>query len=75
MAKWESQFNQLMSSHREEDTLDYGDSMQRSWEDGMGLYDSQRNERPVGFTEDGLPLLGPYEFGVLIAHTQESSRS
>ncbi|KAF9812546.1 hypothetical protein IEO21_06136 [Rhodonia placenta] len=75
VAKWESQFNQLMSSHREEDTLDYGDSMQRSWEDGMGLYDSQRNERPVGFTEDGLPLLGPYEFEKENRHMDPSTSS
>ncbi|OSX66228.1 hypothetical protein POSPLADRAFT_1177652 [Postia placenta MAD-698-R-SB12] len=75
VAKWESQFNQLMSSHREEDILDYGGSMQRSWEDGMGLYDSQRNERQVGFTEDGLPLLGPYEFEKENRHMDPSTSS
>ncbi|KAH9895098.1 peroxisome targeting signal receptor [Cubamyces lactineus] len=61
MAKWEAQFNQMMNSQREELDFDYGGMMQSAWEGGMP--DSDYGfEPPLQFDEQGLPILGPYEF-------------
>ncbi|KZT10666.1 peroxisome targeting signal receptor [Laetiporus sulphureus 93-53] len=63
MAKWEAQFNQLMSAQREDGEYehDYGKSMQQAWEDGLGGFDSVQ-DGSMQFTEDGLPILDPYVF-------------
>lgn len=61
MAKWEAEFNQMMSAQREDD-YDYGAAMQNAWadyEDGITNEDGR-----VKFDDDGLPILAPYTFGV-----------
>lgn len=62
MAKWESQFNQLMNADRDENGV-YGDSMQNSWEGGLGDFENAFGEQSIKFDEEGLPLLGTYTFG------------
>lgn len=59
LAKWEAEYNQLMSAQRDE--LDYGASMQAAWENGLGQYDDLDSQPK--FDSDGIPLLGDYEFG------------
>lgn len=65
MAKWESEFNQLMQSQR--DDFDYESTMREAWENGLGSYDGMSENRPddfaTKFTEEGIPLLEPYTFG------------
>ncbi len=56
MAKWEAEYNQLMSASRNDD-LDYGDMMQNAWQDATF------NEQQVQFDDEGLPILGDYTFG------------
>lgn len=65
MAKWEAQFNQLMNSQRDELEADYGASMQKAWENGLGDFstDSAPGER-LEFDNEGVPALGPYVFGL-----------
>ena len=63
MAKWEAQFNQMMTSQREDLDFDYGGMMQNAWE-SMG--DSFETEPPVQFDDQGLPILGNYVFGAPI---------
>ncbi|KAJ3489054.1 hypothetical protein NLI96_g2421 [Meripilus lineatus] len=58
IAKWEAEYNQLMSSQR--DDLDYGEAMQGAWENGLGDYDPQ--DEHVKFDDEGLPILGDYLF-------------
>ena len=58
MAKWEAEYNQLMSSTREELDYDYGASIEDEWVDG--LTDEKASTR---FDEEGLPILGDYVFG------------
>lgn len=60
LAKWEAEYNQLMSAQRDED-YDYGASMQAAWENGLGQYD-EFDSQPK-FDTDGIPLLGDYKFG------------
>ncbi|CAL1707179.1 unnamed protein product [Somion occarium] len=62
LAKWEAEYNQLMSSHREELDTDYGADMQAAWEGGLGQYDGAEMDEQVKFDKDGLPLLGEYVF-------------
>ncbi|TDL26225.1 peroxisome targeting signal receptor [Rickenella mellea] len=59
LAKWEAEFNQLMSSQRDETDLDFGSGMKEAWESGLGDYD-QTNA--LKFTDQGIPLLGDYVF-------------
>ena len=71
MARWEAEFNQLMTAQREdgEETLDYDEAMKEAWEKGLGNYgDSYRNDDDgrLRFDEDGAPILGNYVFGVSI---------
>ncbi|THH02071.1 hypothetical protein EW026_g733 [Hermanssonia centrifuga] len=54
MAKWEAEYNQLMSSTRDE--FDYGASMQEAWNTGTA------NETTIRFDDEGLPILGDYIF-------------
>ncbi len=60
VAKWEAQFNQMMSSQREELDFDYGGMMQNAWE-GMGQ--DFNTEPAMQFDDQGIPLLGDYVFG------------
>ena len=60
MAKWEAQFNQMMSSQREELDLDYGGMMQNAW-DSMGQDFS--TEPPMQFDDEGIPIIRSYVFG------------
>lgn len=62
MAKWEAEFNQLMNAQRDEYDLDYGSAMQNAWAD----YDGNLDENSVKFDSEGLPILSPYSFGVLL---------
>jgi peroxin-5 len=65
MAKWEAEFNQLMSSQREELDFDYGGDMQKAWESSLGNYEGiASGPHPTQFDEEGLPLLAEYEFGM-----------
>jgi len=59
MQKWEVEFNQMMSSQREDDGLDYDDVMKSAWETQNNEYES--SERII-FTDDGIPVLGAYVF-------------
>lgn len=58
IAKWESEFNQLMSAQRDELEHDYGSTMQDIWENGLGDYTIPDNK----LDEDGYPTVGVYVF-------------
>jgi peroxin-5 len=64
-SKWEAEFNQLMSSERDE--LDYGGLMQEAWENGLGEFsnDDQLQSQYTHFDDEGIPLLPDYTFGKL----------
>lgn len=63
IAKWESEFSQLMNAQRDE--LDYGDSMQNAWESGIGDFqEGSSAEKPLLFDAEGVPQLGEYVFGM-----------
>ncbi|TFK54495.1 TPR-like protein [Heliocybe sulcata] len=64
LAKWEAEFNQLMSSRREDsDMLDYGESMQNAWESGLGDYGEEpRSEAVTRFDDEGLPIFSDFPF-------------
>ena len=55
-----------MQAQREEAEQDYGEAMKEMWENGMGSYDGQSIPSPpaLKFNEEGIPELGPYEFGM-----------
>ncbi|KAG8213924.1 TPR-like protein [Butyriboletus roseoflavus] len=59
LAKWESEFNQLMTAQREELEQDYGGAMQNAWESGIGEFTD--NVKPK-FDELGYPILAEYVF-------------
>lgn len=65
MAKWEAEYNQLMSSSRDDYDYDYGETMQGAWSDATAAQES-----PVKFDDDGLPVLGDYTFGKSSHHLQ-----
>ena len=56
MARWEAEYNQLMSSTR--DDWDYGQTTESAYNDMAG------NEAVTKFDDEGLPILGDYEFGM-----------
>ncbi|KAI0072438.1 peroxisome targeting signal receptor [Panus rudis PR-1116 ss-1] len=58
LAKWEAEFNQLMSSQRSELDYDFGGDMQTAWESGIGDWE----ETAPKFDNDGLPILDAYVF-------------
>jgi peroxin-5 len=62
LAKWEAEFNQLMSSQREEMDDGYGEAMQRAWENGIGDYESEPSK--MQFDDGGVPILEDYVFGM-----------
>lgn len=65
MAKWEAEFNQLMSSQRDELETDYGTSMQQAWESGLGdLSSGTVHGDRLEFDDEGVPILNPYVFGL-----------
>lgn len=66
LKKWEAEFNQLMQSQRDELDYDYGDEMKEIWENGMGAYDGSNIASPpaLKFSDEGIPELGQYEFGM-----------
>lgn len=63
MSKWEAEFNQLMSSQRDDLDFDYGAPMQEAWDKGLGSLGSQKRTE---FDEQGIPELGEYIFGMSI---------
>lgn len=65
LAKWEAEYNQLMSAQRDE--LDYGEAMQGAWESGLGDYEPR--EDTMKFDDEGLPIFGDYVFGGFPIHT------
>ncbi|KAF6763080.1 peroxisome targeting signal receptor [Ephemerocybe angulata] len=74
LAKWESEFTQLMNAQRDE--LDYGDSMQNVWESGIGDFqEGTSNDRPLQFDPEGVPQLGEYVFEKTNPYSQSPSRS
>ncbi|KAI0820042.1 peroxisome targeting signal receptor [Trametes gibbosa] len=63
MAKWEAQFNQMMSSQREDLDFDYGEMMQSGWDRWEGNMDPDYSlGPPLQFDEEGIPILGDYVF-------------
>lgn len=62
LAKWESEFNQLMTAQREELEHDYGRAMQDAWESGIGDFTDKAHDNP-NFDELGYPILSEYIFG------------
>ncbi|EGO00115.1 hypothetical protein SERLA73DRAFT_180560 [Serpula lacrymans var. lacrymans S7.3] len=63
MAKWEAEFNQLMTSQREEIDHDYSTAMQDTWESGLGGFGEHGFvEEPQKFDDEGLPILSEYIF-------------
>ena len=62
-SKWEAEFNQVMSSERDE--LDYGDLMQEAWESGLGDFsnDDHLQSQYTNFDDEGIPFLPDYAFG------------
>ncbi|KAJ7772620.1 hypothetical protein DFH07DRAFT_802580 [Mycena maculata] len=72
MAKWEAEFNQLMSSQREED---YGAAMQSAWESGLGDFSENTETQALKFDADGIPTLGEYIFEQNNKHLSPESSS
>ncbi|KAJ7496031.1 hypothetical protein B0H11DRAFT_2155850 [Mycena galericulata] len=62
IAKWEAEFNQLMSSQRDELDHDYGAAMQNAWEGGIGDFSEDAESKALKFDAEGIPTLGEYIF-------------
>ena len=62
MAKWEAEFNQLMTAQRDDGEWD--SAMQRAWEEGVVDLDDSFTHN-MKFDHEGLPILDPYVFGLL----------
>lgn len=62
IAKWESEFNQLMTAQREELEYDYGGAMQNAWQSGIGEFTDNTTDNRK-FDELGYPILPEYVFG------------
>lgn len=58
IAKWESEFNQLMTAQRDELEHDYGSAMQDAWENGPQEYTIPEFK----LDKDGYPIVGNYVF-------------
>jgi peroxin-5 len=76
MAKWESEFSQLMNAQRDE-LEDYGKNMQKVYENGF----SYPAEDAIQFDDGGIPQLGPYVFGeytpclfIILVHSSKFTR-
>ncbi|KAL0956345.1 hypothetical protein HGRIS_002495 [Hohenbuehelia grisea] len=61
VAKWEAEFNQLMTTQREDGDIDYTTTF-KGWQDGDIDYGNGVRVPGPGFTEDGHPILGDYVF-------------
>ena len=59
MAKWEAEFNQLMSQQR--DDMDYATEIENAYQTAAA-YD-EISEHALRFDDDGIPILGEYVFG------------
>ncbi|EAU91171.2 peroxisome targeting signal receptor [Coprinopsis cinerea okayama7 len=74
LAKWESEFAQLMNAQREE--LDYGASMQEAWESGIGDFQQgASSDKALQFDPEGVPILGEYTFEQNNPFLESPSRS
>ncbi|KAJ6594164.1 hypothetical protein B0H19DRAFT_1012254 [Mycena capillaripes] len=62
LAKWEAEFNQLMSSQRDELDHDYGAAMQSAWEGGLGDFSEDMESKALKFDAEGIPALSEYIF-------------
>ncbi|TFK23956.1 peroxisome targeting signal receptor [Coprinopsis marcescibilis] len=62
LAKWESEFSQLMEAQRDERQYDYGASMQEAWESGIGDFQHIGSDKAMKFDPEGVPILDPYVF-------------
>ncbi|KAF8210465.1 peroxisome targeting signal receptor [Mycena galopus ATCC 62051] len=62
LSKWEAEFNQLMSSQRDELDHDYGAAMQSAWEGGMGDFSEDMESKALKFDAEGIPAFSEYIF-------------
>ncbi|KAK7005663.1 dihydroxy-acid dehydratase [Favolaschia claudopus] len=62
LAKWEAEFNQLMSSQRDEQDHDYGTGMKNAWESGLGDFSEDMDSKALRFDGEGIPILSEYVF-------------
>jgi peroxin-5 len=62
IAKWEAEFNELMSKQRDDGDWDYSTAMQHAWEEGAAQLDDTFAHN-LTFDNEGLPILDPYVFG------------
>ncbi|KAJ6587168.1 hypothetical protein DFH09DRAFT_1142802 [Mycena vulgaris] len=62
MAKWEAEFNQLMSAQRDELEHDYGAAMKSAWEGGVGDFSEDADSKALKFDGEGIPILSEYLF-------------
>ena len=54
-----------MTAQRDELDHDYGTAMQNAWEGGLGDFETRGpGEAPMKFDDEGVPVLGPYVFGM-----------
>jgi peroxin-5 len=62
LAKWEAEFNQLMTSQRDDLDYDFGAAMQDTFQTvDQGEFKDKSSLRR--FDDEGLPILSPYVFG------------
>ncbi|KAJ7188062.1 hypothetical protein C8R46DRAFT_1053535 [Mycena filopes] len=62
LAKWEAEFNQLMSSQRDDLDYDYGTAMKNAWEGGIGDFSEDMESSALKFDPEGIPTLSDYVF-------------
>jgi peroxin-5 len=63
-SRWEAELNDMMNKYRESGEYEYGKDLQEAWENGLGSFDNEMAQEPLQFDDEGLPALGPYEFGM-----------
>ncbi|KAF7321780.1 TPR-REGION domain-containing protein [Mycena kentingensis (nom. inval.)] len=73
MAKWEAEFQQLMSAQRDELDHDYGAAMKQAWEGGIGDYGDLSDSQPLKFDANGIPILDDYVFETNNKHVSDAS--
>lgn len=74
--RWEAELSDLMNRYREDGEYDYGKDLQEAWEGGMGNLNAELVDGSVSFDEQGIPVLGPYQFEQNNKHlSHTSSRS
>ncbi|KAJ7268818.1 hypothetical protein B0H12DRAFT_1252171 [Mycena haematopus] len=62
LSKWEAEFNQLMSSQRDDLDYDYGSAMKSAWEGGIGDFSEDMESKALKFDAEGIPVLTEYVF-------------